>query len=83
MNLHVYVVPRLQDPKNIKALYRRASGAMGSNDFDVAVKDCKRILELDPNNKDDVRPGTMPCLCNARSPKKARCCTHTRTHVGL
>ena len=42
-----------EEPKHIKALYRRAQGSMGANDFDVALKDCKRILELDPNNKDD------------------------------
>ena len=41
-----------KDPKNIKALYRRAQGALGANDFEVAVKDCKRILELEPDNKD-------------------------------
>lgn len=41
-----------KDPKNIKALYRRAQGALGANDFEVAVKDCKRILELEPENKD-------------------------------
>jgi len=41
-----------EDPKNIKALYRRAQGALGANDFEVAVKDCKRILELEPDNKD-------------------------------
>lgn len=43
-----------QEPKNIKALYRHAQGSMGSNDFDVALKDCKRILELDPNHKDET-----------------------------
>eukprot|EP00434_Breviolum_minutum_P001143 symbB.v1.2.001001.t1/scaffold43.1/size391093/30 len=41
-----------EDPKNIKALYRRAQGALGANDFEVALKDCKRILELEPENKD-------------------------------
>ena len=41
-----------KDPKDIKALYRRAQGALGANDFEVAVKDCKRILELEPENKD-------------------------------
>lgn len=57
LNLH-YAAARHADevlkeePKNIKALYRRAQGALGTNDFDVAVKDCKRILELEPDNKD-------------------------------
>eukprot|EP00435_Cladocopium_sp_Y103_P023070 s122_g5.t1 len=57
LNLH-YAAARHADevlkeePKNIKALYRRAQGALGANDFDVAVKDCKRILELEPDNKD-------------------------------
>ena len=43
-----------QDPKNLKALYRRAQGALGANDFDVATKDCKRILDLEPENKDSM-----------------------------
>merc|ERR1712039_827686 len=40
------------DPKNLKALYRRAQGRLGSKDFDDATRDCKRILELDRSNKD-------------------------------
>lgn len=41
-----------EDPKNLKALYRRAQGRVGTKDFDDATRDCKRILELDPENKD-------------------------------
>lgn len=40
------------DPHNIKALYRRAQGRLGSNDFDDATRDCKQILELEPGNKE-------------------------------
>ncbi|CAE7499617.1 FKBP62 [Symbiodinium pilosum] len=41
-----------EEPGNIKALYRRAQGLLGSNDFEEAVRDCKSILELEPTNKD-------------------------------
>ncbi|CAJ1343896.1 unnamed protein product [Effrenium voratum] len=41
-----------EEPKNIKALYRRAQGHMGSYDFQDAAKDCKKIMELEPENKD-------------------------------
>ena len=41
----------VQEPKNIKALYRRAQGHMGSYDFQDAAKDCKKIMELEPENK--------------------------------
>jgi len=40
------------DPQNLKALYRRAQGCLGSKDFDDAAKDCRRIIELDSGNKD-------------------------------
>ena len=53
------LAPADEEPKNIKALYRRAQGALGTNDFDVAVKDCKRILELDPDNKDRLLEATQ------------------------
>eukprot|EP00439_Symbiodinium_sp_Y106_P044772 s81_g5.t1 len=41
-----------EDPKNVKALYRRAQGLLGSNDFEEAQRDCKAILEIEPANKD-------------------------------
>jgi len=41
-----------EEPKNVKALYRRAQGYLGSTEFDEAMKDCKRILELDQTNKE-------------------------------
>lgn len=41
-----------EDPKNIKALYRRAQGLLGSNDFEEAQRDCKAVLEIEPANKD-------------------------------
>ncbi|CAE7484464.1 FKBP65 [Symbiodinium natans] len=41
-----------EDPRNVKALYRRAQGRLGSKDFEEAVSDCKAILELEPGNKD-------------------------------
>lgn len=40
------------DPKNVKALYRRAQGRLGTKDFDEATRDCKRILDLEPENRD-------------------------------
>ncbi|CAK9082947.1 Peptidyl-prolyl cis-trans isomerase FKBP65 (PPIase FKBP65) (70 kDa peptidyl-prolyl isomerase) (FK506-binding protein 65) (AtFKBP65) (Immunophilin FKBP65) (Peptidyl-prolyl isomerase ROF2) (Protein ROTAMASE FKBP 2) (Rotamase) [Durusdinium trenchii] len=57
LNLH-YAAARYadevlkEDPKNIKALYRHAQGSLGANDFEVAAKDCKKILELEPSNKE-------------------------------
>eukprot|EP00930_Biecheleria_cincta_P039114 TRINITY_DN26905_c0_g1_i1.p1 TRINITY_DN26905_c0_g1~~TRINITY_DN26905_c0_g1_i1.p1 ORF type:complete len:560 (+),score=108.95 TRINITY_DN26905_c0_g1_i1:68-1681(+) len=41
-----------EDPNNIKALYRRAQGFLGTKDHDDAVKDCRRILEIEPGNKE-------------------------------
>ncbi|CAE7553805.1 FKBP65 [Symbiodinium sp. KB8] len=41
-----------EDPKNVKALYRRAQGLLGSNDFEEAQRDCKAVLEIEPANKD-------------------------------
>jgi len=40
------------DPQNLKALYRRAQGLLGSKDFDDAANDCKRIMELEPGNRE-------------------------------
>ncbi|CAF0706673.1 unnamed protein product [Brachionus calyciflorus] len=40
------------DSKNVKALFRRAQARTGRNDFDEALEDYKRALNLDPNNQD-------------------------------
>lgn len=40
------------DKNNVKALYRRAQGRLGANDFEDAAKDCKRILDIEANNKE-------------------------------
>merc|ERR1712113_1095362 len=40
------------DPNNLKALYRRAQGRLGSKDFDDATRDCKRILDLESGHKE-------------------------------
>merc|ERR1712187_766292 len=40
------------DPNNLKALYRRAQGRLGANDFEDAAKDCKRIIELEAGHKE-------------------------------
>merc|ERR1719491_1411378 len=39
------------NPQNLKALYRRAQASIGTKEFDDAVRDCKRILELDSGHK--------------------------------
>lgn len=44
------------DNKNVKALYRRAQAYMNLVELDLAEKDIKRALEIDPNNM-DVRKG--------------------------
>lgn len=41
-----------EDPNNIKALYRRAQGLLGTKDHDDAAKDCRHILEHEPGNKE-------------------------------
>lgn len=39
-------------PLNVKALFRRAQGYMGTQDYDLAEWDIKKILEIDPENRD-------------------------------
>ena len=39
------------EPKNIKALYRRASAYKALKDYPTALKDLKLTLELDTENK--------------------------------
>lgn len=40
------------DSSNVKALYRHAQACAGTKDFDAAVRDCKRILELEEGHKE-------------------------------
>ncbi|KAL8481020.1 hypothetical protein ACS0TY_027527 [Phlomoides rotata] len=40
------------DDKNVKALYRRAQAYINLVEFDLAEKDIKRAIEIDPNNRD-------------------------------
>lgn len=37
---------------NLKALYRRAQAHFARNDYDLAEKDCKKILEIDSSSRD-------------------------------
>eukprot|EP00747_Dinoflagellata_sp_TGD_P113243 gnl/TRDRNA2_/TRDRNA2_171659_c0_seq1.p1 gnl/TRDRNA2_/TRDRNA2_171659_c0~~gnl/TRDRNA2_/TRDRNA2_171659_c0_seq1.p1 ORF type:complete len:537 (+),score=94.78 gnl/TRDRNA2_/TRDRNA2_171659_c0_seq1:91-1701(+) len=39
-----------EQPSNVKLLYRRASAAVGLEDYDDAIRDLKRVLELDEAN---------------------------------
>lgn len=38
------------DDKNVKALYRRAQAYMNLVELELAEKDIKKALEIDPNN---------------------------------
>lgn len=40
---------------NIKALFRRASALVELKDFEAAMKDCKKLLEVEPENKEAKR----------------------------
>eukprot|EP00928_Gymnodinium_smaydae_P020701 TRINITY_DN18009_c1_g4_i1.p1 TRINITY_DN18009_c1_g4~~TRINITY_DN18009_c1_g4_i1.p1 ORF type:complete len:547 (+),score=145.63 TRINITY_DN18009_c1_g4_i1:59-1699(+) len=40
------------EPRNTKSLYRRAQAHLGTKDFDLATADCKKLLELDAENRD-------------------------------
>lgn len=40
------------DPKNLKALYRRAQAYVGTKEFDDANRDCKQIIELEAGHKE-------------------------------
>eukprot|EP00931_Biecheleriopsis_adriatica_P023612 TRINITY_DN14877_c0_g1_i2.p2 TRINITY_DN14877_c0_g1~~TRINITY_DN14877_c0_g1_i2.p2 ORF type:complete len:101 (-),score=33.60 TRINITY_DN14877_c0_g1_i2:19-321(-) len=42
-------------PGNAKALYRRASAALSLGDFDDALRDLRRVLEVEPANADARR----------------------------
>lgn len=39
------------DNRNGKALYRRAQGKMGTKDYDGAIKDLSKALDICPNDK--------------------------------
>eukprot|EP01065_Artemidia_motanka_P020861 TRINITY_DN248_c0_g1_i1.p1 TRINITY_DN248_c0_g1~~TRINITY_DN248_c0_g1_i1.p1 ORF type:complete len:511 (+),score=239.30 TRINITY_DN248_c0_g1_i1:76-1533(+) len=43
------------DEKSSKALFRRAKAHTGAGDFDKAIADFQRCLEVDPENKEAVR----------------------------
>merc|ERR1712032_346123 len=43
----------LKDEKqNVKALYRRAQAEFGLKNFAECIRDCKSVVEIDPQNKD-------------------------------
>uniref|UniRef100_A0A336N7D4 peptidylprolyl isomerase n=1 Tax=Culicoides sonorensis TaxID=179676 RepID=A0A336N7D4_CULSO len=39
------------DPKNVKALYRRGQVRLTAQDFDAAISDFNKVLEVEPGNK--------------------------------
>lgn len=43
------------DPANVKALFRRASAYLELHEFSEAITDLRRLLELEPGNKDAQR----------------------------
>eukprot|EP00850_Spirogloea_muscicola_P008586 SM000046S16367 [mRNA] locus=s46:281774:287440:+ [translate_table: standard] len=40
------------ESQNVKALFRRAQGYVGTQDYDLAELDLKKALEIDPENRD-------------------------------
>merc|ERR1712183_449028 len=40
------------DPRNLKALYRRAQACLATKEFEDAARDCKKILELEAGHKE-------------------------------
>merc|ERR1712039_66489 len=41
-----------EDTQNVKAIYRRAQAELGLKNFLDCIKDCKKVVELDPPNKE-------------------------------
>merc|ERR1712137_742434 len=41
-----------EDTQNVKAIYRRAQAELGLKNFMDCIKDCKKVVELDPSNKE-------------------------------
>jgi len=41
-----------EESSNVKALFRRAQAELGLKDFAACIKDLKKVLDLDPQNKD-------------------------------
>merc|ERR1711972_260036 len=41
-----------EDPQNVKAVYRLAQAELGLKNYLDCIKDCKKVVELDPPNKD-------------------------------
>merc|ERR1711988_319975 len=40
------------ETQNIKAIYRRAQAELGLKNFPECIRDCKRVVEIDAQNKD-------------------------------
>lgn len=53
------------DSRNIKALHRRAQCELNLKNFSQCVTDCKKVIQLDPNNKE-----TRALLMQAREGQK-------------
>lgn len=45
----------LLDPKLVKGFYRRMQANEVLSNFDLALKDCKEVLKLDPKNTDAIQ----------------------------
>mmetsp|Transcript_69986 Transcript_69986/g.176339 ORF Transcript_69986/g.176339 Transcript_69986/m.176339 type:complete len:565 (+) Transcript_69986:2-1696(+) len=41
-----------EDTQNVKATYRRAQAELGLKNFSDCIRDCKKVVELDPPNKE-------------------------------
>merc|ERR1711972_550611 len=41
-----------EDTQNVKAIYRRAQAELGLKNFFECIKDCRKVVELDPPNKE-------------------------------
>merc|ERR1712048_1527376 len=41
-----------EDSQNIKALFRRAQAGLGLKSFDECMRDLKKVIEIDPQNKE-------------------------------
>merc|ERR1719235_1523604 len=40
------------DPDNVKAVFRRAQSNLGLKDFQECICDCKKAIDLEPENND-------------------------------
>merc|ERR1712228_711646 len=40
------------DKQNVKAIYRRAQAQHGLKNFNDSIEDCKKVVELDPQNRE-------------------------------